>query len=750
MNKQKKVGYYSFFTLLCSFVLFSGVSAQSNSDISLDAIYLNQLTVNRTVIRSIYSLDARFTEQDSVVFLNKEKFLDITSVKYLNENEISFEVEVLPGFHQLGPRKVAVVDLAFETKVIANLNIVYQEWPRIDSIQVRIDGAVNGDTLQLQRFGTTSAELVLTGSGFFPQTKIDFDDSKIKVLNDAQHRLVYPPNRMSVRLVIDAKSLPDIGYQRFTIKNPHVLEGEGKLLVRGAEAPKITGAIGNFIADEKEKKLVLTGMNFSEAARVTTIPPTDKIRANYVNSQKINFYLTLPIQQENQAYRVVVTNPDGQADSSNFFFAMAKPLEPARAQSATRYTLFSGHEALIEVVAQQKRYERLSSKFSYELNFGTNSFPVERLKNDSTMVARVQLPPAHGDADLNYHNFTARVVGQPARWKGVLVAQTPPSIHYMTSNRIIHPMDTLLVMIKGNQLNGVSVSLEDPELAIQVLEAMDDRIRFKVIAGQNIALKAFPLILEKGGVKFEFNEFKIAVKEWEQFNRFIAIETPAVGKIAPERLWSGRDTVIRIKSGDPILVKFFGRDIDPALGEQKIMITGFLLDSVNTIRAQSVEKTMIKISNSNEIVTWRFRVRQQIRSGDRIEVVISNPGNQNRASELFLVERHWHEAFRGSSSIALLKIPFGSGDAQTEILKNIAFGVNWLPWVNRRFISFDGAFLVGNPATTDSTVNIEVGFGVSAVLWNHLQIGVGTNLTGDTFDQVFMFLGTRFKLPLPD
>jgi hypothetical protein len=130
--------------------------------------------------------------------------------------------------------------------------------------------------------------------------------------------------------------------------------------------------------------------------------------------------------------------------------------------------------------------------------------------------------------------------------------------------------------------------------------------------------------------------------------------------------------------------------------------------------------------------------------------VISNPGNQNHASELFFVDRRWYEAFSGSSSITLLKIPFNSENEQTEILKNIAFGVNWVPWVSRRYISFDGAFLVGNPATTDSTVNIEVGFGLSAVLWNHLQIGVGTNLTGGAFDQVYLFLGTRFKLPLPN
>jgi len=750
VSHQTKIQSDYFFALLIILVWFSVIAAQPPRAISLDAVYLNQLTQNRTVTRTIYSLEARFNDQDRVVFVNKEEFLQIKAVRFLNENEISFDFEVLPEFQDLGPREVAVVDAVAQPKARATFEIIYQEWPRIESIEVRISGVASGDTLPIQRFGTTSAEMVLTGQGFFPQSQITFDDSKIKALNDAQNRLVFPPNRMSVRLLIDGKALPDIGYQRFTITNPYVLAGEGRLLVRGAEAPQITGAIANFIADDSEKKLEINGTNFSSAARVTTIPAFDKIRANLINTQKIDFYLTLPIQQENQAYRVVVTNPDGQTGISNFFFAMAKPLEPARAQSATRQTLFSGNPALIEVTAQQKKFERLSPKLSYEINFGANSFPVERLKNDSTLIARVQVPPAQGDAELNYHNFTVRVADQPVRWKGVLVAQTPPKVNYMTSNRIIHPSDTLQVMIKGSQLGGVNVSLEDPELAIQVLEAADDRIRFKVIAGQNIALKAFPLLLEKGNVKFQFDEFQIEVKEWEEFNKFVALETPAVGKIAPQRLWSGREMVIRIKSNDPILVKFYGREIDPTLGEQKIVVTGFLLDSVNTIRAQSIEKTLIKISHGNEVITWRFRIRQQIRSGDRIEIVISNPGNHNYASELFLVERHWFEAFSGTSSITLLKIPFGEEDAQTEILKNVAFGVNWVPWVNRRYISFDGAFLVGNPATTDSTVNIEVGFGLSAVLWNHVQIGVGTNLTGGAFEQVFMFLGTRFKLPLPN
>ena len=160
MNHRKNPERYCFSAIILILVLFSAIAAESKNVIALDAIYLNQLTHNRTVNRSIYSLETRFTEQDSVVFLLKEENLKINSVKYINENEISFELEVLPGFSRLGPREVAVVDLAFQTKAAAKVAIIYQEWPRIESIQVRTDGQTTGDTLQIQRFGTTSAELI--------------------------------------------------------------------------------------------------------------------------------------------------------------------------------------------------------------------------------------------------------------------------------------------------------------------------------------------------------------------------------------------------------------------------------------------------------------------------------------------------------------------------------------------------------------------------------------------------------------
>ncbi len=735
--------------LIFCIVLSISIQAQVDKPVKCKPIILNESPVNVPINRSIYVINANFGPSDRVVFLEKEEFLKIQSIRLLSENEISFDIIISPEFQNPGVKMLVVVDPDFKTKATAELIFRSQKWPVIQKLGVKNDGAVRSDTLQLQAYSNTSADLMLKGEGFFPGTEIQFDDPNIQVLNDPQHRLIFPPDSMLVGLMVDVRKPPAIGLQKFRIKNPFTLEGEGRLLVRSAFTPKITGTINNYIPDGTETLIEVNGINFVPGSQVSTIPESQIFRTKFISTQKIELYLTLPIQQENTAYRIQVANPDGQRAVSNYFFAMAKPLAPARAISATKRELFCGREELIEIIVRQRRLERLNPKNSYEINFGADRFPIERIKDDSTLVGWVIIPNCGSDTPLNYHNFTVKEVGQPAQWKGTLVAKAAPVVSYMTPNRIIHPMDTLQVMLKGAQLSGVKVTFDEPDVAVEMLEAADDRLRFKIIAGREISRQKFSLMLEKGNVKFEFPAYQIQVQEWEPFNRFIALETPALGKISPQLLWSGKEQVIKIKAGDFILVKFYGRDIRPEAGIQKIHVTGFLLDSVNTIRAEAVENSVIKIGPGNEIITWRFRVRQQVRSGDRIEIVVSNPGNQKRSSEYFYVERKWHEAFRGSTSIALLKIPMSSNQQKTEILNNIAFGINWLPWVNRKFISFDGSFLIGNPATTDSTVNLEIGLGFSAIILNHIQIGIGTNLTGDSFSDGFIFLGTRFKLPFP-
>ncbi len=741
---QKGLEVYVVSILLLS---LNSVQAQTEKNITLKSVRLDQMGVDSTFSRTIQALNFNFDATDTVLFSPADEFLRLQSVQYLNPNELSFTVKILPGFQTLGPRTLVVANARFETKATANLTIEYRQWPKVKRAWLKLDTRLAADTLQLQAFGTTAADLILAGTGLFSNTEIKFDDPQIRVFNDPQHRVLLAPDSLLVQIVMDSKTPPAIGWQRFTIGNPYALEGEGKILVRSAEAPRITGPIGNFMPDGSEYLLEITGIYFSPNIRVTTLPPVDARRAVLVNPQKINLFLTLPIQQENRPYQVALTNPDGQTALSNYFFAMAKPLARAEVKSVTGRDLFAGQEALLEVTLRQKKLERLNFRSSYEVNFGSGRFPIERFKDDSTVVVRVQIPKASGEAALSEQHFTVNEVGQAPRWKGQISAKTPPTVTYMTSNRILHPLDTLQVLLKGTFLNGSKISLDDPELAIQMIEASEERLQFKVIAGRNIAFKEFGLILEKGGVKFPFPEFQVKVQPWEKFNRFIGLETAKIGALAPARLWSGREGSRPIKSGDFILVKFYSREIDPALGEQKVLVTGFLLDSVNTIRAEAIEPGLITITPGAEIITWRFRIRQPIRAGDRIEITVSNPGRQNRSSEYFDVTRHWYEAFRGSSSILLVKTPMSAAGGKTEILKNIAFGVNWLPWVNRKFVSFDASFIVGNPSTTDTSVNVEMGFGLSAIFLNYLQIGIGTNLSGTAFNHNYLFIGGRFKLP---
>lgn len=723
--------------------------AQPEQTVQIKPIFLGEAFEDTSFTCAVYSIDAEFTEGDTVLFSQKEEYLKITKVERINQNELNFNLRVLPGFQTLGPRDVFVVDQAGAKKIKAQLDIRYGPKPIIQTTRIISRRKVVQDTLQLESFGTTSAELALKGNGFFPGTKIQFDDPAIKALNEVQYSSIFTPDSLVVRLLINEKSRPEIGKQRFTLSNPFTKQIEGRIIVRSAMPPRITSPIGNFVAEGTEYLIRIRGLRFSKYCQVSTLPAEANCRSEFVHSREIKFYLTLPILQENKGYRLVVINPDGQADTASTFFAMAKPLAHARAISASNKELFAGQEARIEVALRLKKFESLSSKIGYEISFGSSRFPIEQIKNDSTIIAQVQLPPSNVDLPESFYNFTANPVGQSPRWKGSVRAKSPPKITYMTPNRILHPLDTLQVMIKGSYLNQTSIVLEDPELAAQVLEASDDRVRFNIIAGKNISLSSHPLMLKKGNVTFQFDKYRFEVREWEQFNKFVAIECRALGTLTANRLWSGEDRIFKIKSGDHITLKFYGREIAEELGIQKISVTGVVLDSTGAIRAEAVDKKVIAIGHSNEIIPWHFRVRQGIHSGERIEIIISNPGNQNRVAELFCVERHWFEAFRGAATFALLKIPTGAENKKTELLKNIGFGINWQPWADRPFIGFDGTFLVGNPSTTDTTINVEVGLGFSVVLWNYLQIGVGTNLTGDAFSESFVFLGTRFRLPLP-
>ena len=94
-------------------------------------------------------------------------------------------------------------------------------------------------------------------------------------------------------------------------------------------------------------------------------------------------------------------------------------------------------------------------------------------------------------------------------------------------------------------------------------------------------------------------------------------------------------------------------------------------------------------------------------------------------------------------------MPFNGRKTLAEILRTVGIGINYQVSKNSRFLALDGSFLNGKVAPENKDISVEVGLGMSAILWQHLQIGMGTNLTGNSFSNSFLFLGTRIKLTVP-
>ncbi|MCK5737813.1 hypothetical protein KAH55_01475, partial [bacterium] len=509
--------------------------------------------------------------------------------------------------------------------------------------------------------------------------------------------------------------------------------------------PQITNTLGFLEPDGREIVLELRGVNFSKFADVRTEPACPNCRATVISTEKINLFLTLPVLQENKNYQILINNPDGQ-QAVKGFTALAKRLDSAHAVSATKRALFSGQEALIAVALTLKRYERLNPNAGYELIMGGGAFRASQTRNDSTLIFQVRIPQAPLDTENTMHPFSVRVAGKAARWGGMLAAVTAPKVTGISENMIIHPTDTLQVILKGAYLENVVASFEDPELSIQVLESAGDRLRFNVIAGPDVALGTFPLVLNKDKVKFRLDEMPIHVRAWEQFDKFIGIETSAIGRIGGERLWTGHSTTIKIKSDDSILIRFYGPQINPELGIQKVRVRAVLLDSSNAMQPQVLTDQLIRVNPGKNTPGYSLPLRGRLSSGDWIELQVMNPGNMNRTMQLFFVERQWHEAFRGAISYSLIQVPFDS-DKESRFLGSLGFGINYIPWVNRPFISFDWDFMIGNPVSTAESVNVDVGMGVSVILWNYLQLGIGTNFSGSPFSEPFIYLGSRLALP---
>lgn len=730
-------------------VLFiSTLVLSQNSPVNLTPVILNNYSTPQVVTRTIYSIDSHFIQGDTILFLQKNPQLAIFNVHVLNNHEIQFDVSIDSNFTDFSRHQVVVLDSSSQKKVFADLDFRYSQPPSIEKLIITQRGIRTFGELKLSGNFRTVAYLTLQGNGFFKTTNIEFDDPKIKVLNTSGWRIDNPPNELTVGLEIDGTDI-SIGKKRFRVKSDYSMETWGEILLQNFRPPQIISNIRSFVADGSERKIKIVGSNFFPETVAQLVPFEGFTKTKYISSNQLEVFVELPVLESNKSFRLALTNTDGQADTSGYFTVTAKPIGRARVKTVDQGSIFLGKKSRVIFAIDPKSGYRFSPNRSYEIRLEGDRFPVFFVLDDSTCEAIIKLEEEDTNRLLNQHVFSINEVNNPPRWKGSFTAKPAPKLYYMSPLRIIHPVDTLALVFKGKNLDKVSMYIEDPEIVFNITENRGDLLRVTAIAGKFVSPKSYPLELRIDGVPFIFQNFKIEVQPWQPFTEFIGIELSSFGFVTPSKLWRGSNIPRPIKASDAVNLKIFSNKIRAELGEQKIEISGVLMDSSNTIRAEAFDKRIMTIAKGTEILNWHWRVRERVRSGDRIEITLKNPGGQNKVTETFYVEPHWSEAFHGSTSFILFKIPFGGGEASTEIFRSMGIGISYQPVTNRNFLAFDASFILGNVAKADNNLSVEVGLGLSAILWSHLQIGIGSNLTGQSFNHGFTFVGTRFKLPVP-
>ncbi len=726
----------------------SVIFAQNLPTVNMQDLPVRRLNEKALFVRSIYTLETNFSSHDTLLFLSKVPHLKILRVDSVAVHELRCQILVDSGFVDFGNHKLVVMDNGLKRKVYVSLNVRYQNAPVVQQVVVEQYGRTNRDTVILAGYGRTFASLMIKGKGFFRTSRIEFDDAKIRVLDNPSWRIDYPPDSLRVGLEIDRQGI-QIGRKTFRVKNEYALEGFGEIVVRSDRPPKIINRIYSFVADGKEKELTLLGENFYKGIRGSILPPNGFITVNYESSSRVKVLLNIPILESSQSYRIVLTNPDGQSDTTAYFTVKNPPLSRAWVRRVEGGEIFLDKTTRVVLAVETLGKRRLSARKSWEINIEGERFPITNVINDSLCEAVIKVPSDPSRALLNQYVFTINEVGRSAWWKGMLKTRPAPQITYMSENRILHPSDTLELILKGKNFDNASLNIEDPEVNFHIIERRDDLVRVRAVAGAEVSPGSYPLRLRIDKVTFTFDRYKIVVQPWQAFSDYVGIETTSLGFLTPQKLWKGSGIAHPIERNDAITIKIFTNRIRADLGEQKFFITGVLMDSTNTIRAEAMNKKMIVASKGQDIISWQWRVRERLQSGDRIELTLSNPGDANKSTEIFYVKRHWSENFHGSTSFILFKIPFGGGNATTEILRSASIGISYQPYYDKKFIAFDASFIIGNVASGNDNLSVDVGLGLSVILWQHIQIGIGTKLTGSSEAGTFSFVGTRFKLPFP-
>lgn len=729
--------------LLAVFVL----SSYADTVLNLDPVKMSDTNSRHFVRRTLYSLDLNTSAQDTAMFVRKPKGLHILNVDSVHSHEMSLVFLVDSGFVDFRAHDLAVLDEHNHKKLLARLNVRYNDIPRIEEIIIRSGRGESNDTLQLSTQDKTFATMRLTGEGFFETSHIVFDDPAIQTVEDAGWRICNPPHEFQVGLEIDSKNVT-VGSKTFHIKNEYAIENFGRIFIRGAFAPKVLGRIPGFVADGHIKHITLRGKHFSPGVEVTLLPQQGFVHTEYVSPAKINLDVNLPMLERSKSYRFVVRNPDGRADTTSYFTARTTPLSPARAEPIEHSTIFRGKRVYTLFTVETGDGWRLSSQNSYEITIDGDRFPVIRVVSDSTCEAIIKLEDEDTPSILNQHIFTINQIDRPARWRGVIKSKPSPKIYYMSENRVIHPVDTLDIVLKGQHLDDAIVFIDDPDVTFNVQENRGDLVRLTVCAGKHVSFGSYPLELRIDDVPFRFEKYKIDVKRWQPFREFVRFKVSGESELPKHEVFIKSTNPYPIKANDAIQINIDKNKIARDGGIQKSKIYGVLMDSSNTIRAHAYDNKTVLASHGTDVITWRWRIRERIRSGDRIEITLSNPGGLGKITRVFVVQQHWSEKFHGSTSFVLVKLPFGP-DQETQVLNSVGLGITYKPYAKMKFLELDGSFIIGSPTSTKSGSSVDVGFGLSAILWHHLQVGFGTNLTGHSFNSLYMFLGTRFKVALP-
>jgi hypothetical protein len=726
--------------------LYAPLAAQNAATVVLTPITAPHLRASMTETRTIYSPECRFSGSDTVLFTRKQRGLTITTVDSAGPRELACVFRLDSTFVDFGVHEMIVVSANGERKKIANVEVRLAQMPVVDHVTVYQGIRGRRDTLRLAGGSRTLAAMVVSGRALLSSCAVEFDDPAIKAVNESIRRFSDAPDSFRISLEIDARNCP-LGPHTFRISSPYGPEGFGQLWLASERPPKIQSTVPSIIADGRERKVRLNGEQFFKGVQVRLWPIANDLVCENSSSGVLEVSLALPVVDRNETYRLIVENADGQADTSNFFIGQTMPLSFARAQRIEDGLLFVNRKTRLILQVEVVANRRLQRNRPYEVVIGQDRFPLTRVIDDSTAEVEVLLQDRADQELLDKRSFTVSEVNCVPLWKGILETQQPPQIKFVSAQRILHSQDTLNLIIKGDHLAKADIYIDETDVNFKILERRDDLIRSQVVSGRTVLAGVYPMELRVSGIPFRFQDHTLTVQPWRPFAEYCRMDiAPQQGPVSRVE-W--KKSIRYVNADDAIRVTLLPEMLPENSGTQKLEISGVLLDSANIVKAESMDRKFYTVEKGQEPMLWQWRSRIKPKSGERIEVLLRNPGDQNRLSQTCQVKRRWYEAFQPSTSFILFKVPMGGGNTTTEILKSIGVGLSYQPDWMQKFMSVDLSFIIGNISSSDDNVSIQTGLGVSMIFWNYLQVGVGSNLTGNSKNPTFIFVGSRFKLPSP-